>query len=134
MPEDIRDQFDKARHAFIYSWYSYDLATLAEQQSYAVLEMALRERYRAETPQASDRPSLAKLLKIAQDRQWLNRDEFAVPSMSGAPGITFLLDMLPMLRNELAHGSTRLLPAGSLDMMRLCFEVIRKLFPPPASP
>lgn len=65
VPEAIRDQFDKARHAFIYSWFSYDLATLAEQQSYAVLEMALRERYRAETPHATERPMLAKLLQVA---------------------------------------------------------------------
>ena len=82
--------------------------------------MALRERYRAETPQTTDEPLLAELLQTAQDRPWLNRDKFAVPSMS-APVTTCLLDMLPMLRNELAHGSTRLLPAGSLDMMRFCF-------------
>lgn len=134
VPKDIRDQFDKARHAFIYSWFSYDLATLAEQQSYAVLEMALRERYRTETPQATDRPMLANLLHVAQKRKWLIRDEFAVPSISGTSEAACLLDMLPMLRNELAHGSTRLLPVGSLEMMRLCFDVIRKLFPPPASP
>ncbi|MGH6853700.1 MAG: hypothetical protein ACREDJ_11010, partial [Methylocella sp.] len=44
VPQRIREEFDKARNAFLYSWFSYELATLAEQQSYATLEMAIRIR------------------------------------------------------------------------------------------
>jgi hypothetical protein len=103
--------------------------TLAEQQAYAVLEMALRHRFREE-PDAKDRPLLARLLKIAQEREWLLTKDFAVPSPSGSGEMMCLLDMLPMMRNELAHGSTRLMPVGSLEIIRLCFDVIRRLFPP----
>jgi hypothetical protein len=31
VPADIAEQFDKARHAYVYSWFAYDLASLAEQ-------------------------------------------------------------------------------------------------------
>lgn len=43
-PRVIRKQFDKARHTFIYSCFAYDLASLAEQQGYQVLEMALPQK------------------------------------------------------------------------------------------
>ena len=45
-PAMIREQFDLARHAFVYSWFVYELATLAEKQAYATVEMALREKAR----------------------------------------------------------------------------------------
>jgi hypothetical protein len=134
VPQDVREQFDKARHAFVYSWFSYDLATLAEQQAYSVVEMALRMRYEADSENGRDRLMLANLLKVAQERQWLLREDFEVPSFSGIGGNLCLLDLLPRLRNELAHGSTRLMPYGSLDMIRLCFEIISNLFPASASP
>jgi hypothetical protein len=44
VPPAIRQQFDIARNAFIYSWFVYEFATLAEQQCFATLEMALRHR------------------------------------------------------------------------------------------
>jgi len=44
VPPVIREQFDRARHAFIHSWFVYDLVPLAEQQGYQALEMALREK------------------------------------------------------------------------------------------
>jgi hypothetical protein len=37
VPERIRNEFDKARNAFLYSWFSYELATLAEHQGFATL-------------------------------------------------------------------------------------------------
>jgi hypothetical protein len=40
VPHDIAEQFDKARHAFIYSWFAYDVVSLAEQQGYQTLELA----------------------------------------------------------------------------------------------
>ena len=32
VPADIAEQFDRAKHAYVYSWFAYDLASLAEQQ------------------------------------------------------------------------------------------------------
>jgi hypothetical protein len=39
-----------------------------------------------------------------------------------------LLDFIPRLRNELAHGSTKLFPGGSHIMLKLCAEILNKLF------
>jgi hypothetical protein len=106
VPHDIREQFDKARNAFLYSWFAYDLATLAEQQTYAVVEMALRERLTADKLAVPSRSGLAKLLKAAISRGWL------IPAEFDTGGIN-LLDVLPILRNELTHGSTHLMPYGT---------------------
>jgi hypothetical protein len=97
VPSSVRVQFDKARCAFLYSWFAYELATLAEQQTYGVVELALRERFEIEKLQIPSRPGLAKLLSAAVAHGFLVRAEFDSDRIN-------LLDVLPMLRNELAHG------------------------------
>jgi len=47
---DGREQFDTARHAFVYAWFVSEFTMLAEQQCYFVLEMALRRRPPHQTP------------------------------------------------------------------------------------
>jgi len=126
VPAEVSQQFDLARVAFVYSWFTYDLATLAEQQVYAVLEMALRRRAEAESA-LPKRRGLAALLKLATERGWLRHEEFEVPS-PGSPDKMSFLELLPLLRNELAHGSTNLFPQGSLEMLRVCALIINKLF------
>ena len=115
VPQPIREQFDKARNAFVYSWFSYDMATLAEQQAYAVIEMGIREKLRI----AGAEPirNLGRLLREADKRGWLGDD--------GA----FLINALPYSRNELAHGSSHLNPIGSLEMIQLCARLLNRLFP-----
>lgn len=126
VPAEVSQQFDLARVAFVYSWFTYDLATLAEQQGYATLEMALRRRAEAEAV-LPKRPGLAALLKLAAKHGWLRPEEFEMPA-PGSPDRLSLLELLPQLRNELAHGSTNLNPYGSLDMLRVCALIINKLF------
>jgi hypothetical protein len=130
VPADIREQFDKARHAFIYSWFAYDLVSLAEQQGYQVLELALREKLPPIERKKADEQhwSLRKLLQRAVAHRWLKRTDFeAPPSYPGGPNICFL-DVIAMLRNELAHGSRNLFPNGSLVMLRLCVDILNSLF------
>lgn len=130
VPVDIREQFDKARYAFIYSWFAYDLVSLAEQQGYQTLELALRERLpAAERKKAEEkRWGLGKLLERAVAHRWLERADFeALPQYPGGPKICFL-DVIAMMRNELAHGSRNLFPSGSLEMLRLCVEILNRLF------
>jgi hypothetical protein len=69
IPTGIREQFDIARNAFVYSWFAYEFATLAEQQCYATLEMALRHRLDPGASANTTRsPGLHKLLKSAVER------------------------------------------------------------------
>ena len=44
VPDCIRKSHDAIRHAYIYAYFSYDLLTLAEGQTFPCLELALRER------------------------------------------------------------------------------------------
>ena len=130
VPADIHEQFDKARHAFIYSWFAYDLASLAEQQGYQTLELALREKLpEAERKKATEkRWGLQKLLKHAVAHRWLVRSDFeAPPRYAGEPNICFL-DEIAICRNELAHGSRHLFPHGTLIMLQLCADVLNRLF------
>ena len=130
VPADIREQFDKARHAFVYSWFAYDLVSLAEQQGYQTLELALREKLpEAERKKADEkRWGLGKLLERAVAHRWLTRADFEVPpAHPGAAKICFL-DVIAMFRNELAHGSRNLFPNGSVVMLQLCVDILHALF------
>jgi hypothetical protein len=132
VPENIRLQFEVVRSAFVYSWFAYDLVTLAERHSYAVVEMALRFRAEREAPApAPDKRTLGPLLDVALRRNWLRREDFEVPA-PGRSGTISVLDMMRRFRNNLAHGNMHLFPDGSLEAIRLCAEIISKLFPPVA--
>lgn len=129
VPAAIREQFDVARNAFVYSWFVYEFATLAEQQCLAILEMALRQRLDpAALPNTTRSPGLNSLLKTAIQRGWLRREDFSVPSVSGSGESTCLLDFIPLSRNHLMHGNTHLLPQGTPEIMRLCADVMNRLF------
>jgi hypothetical protein len=125
VPPDIAEQFDKARHAYVYSWFAYDLVSLAEQQGYQTLEMALREKLPAAERTKADREhwGLNTLFKRAFSHGWLVRDEFLAPGTKMS-----LFDFMAMSRNELTHGSRNLFPNGSLTMLQLCAEILNKLF------
>lgn len=130
VPADIHEQFDKARYAFIYSWFAYDLVSLAEQQGYQTLELALREKLPASERKKAEekRWGLGKLLERAVAHGWLERADFeAAPQYPGGSKICFL-DVIARMRNELAHGSRNLFPNGSLEMLRLCVGILNRLF------
>src|SRR5277367_557852 len=125
VPHDIVQQFDKARHAFIYSWFAFDLVSLAEQQGYQALELALRERLPPDERRKAEekRWTLETLINRAVAHHWLARSDFYNPDTKMC-----LLDLIPMCRNELAHGSTNLFPAGSHVMLGICAKIINSLF------
>lgn len=130
VPGVIREQFDIARNAFVYSWFVYEFATLAEQQCFATLEMALRHRLDPTgLPNTTRSPGLAKLLKTAIKKGWLRQDDFLMPSISGSAEICSL-DLIPVMRNHVMHGNVQLLPQGTSDLLRLCADVMNCLFDP----
>ncbi len=124
VPNDVRQQIDAARHAFVYSWFCYDLATLAEQHAYGALENGLRLRAQVAN-KLPKRRGLAALLKCACDNGWLVRSEFDVVGMPN------LLDTISGLRNHIGHGHTHILPQLSKEMLRVCVEILNKVFAPP---
>ena len=69
-----------------------------------------------------------KLLQRAMAHRWLDRGDFEAPGAHTKSGKMCLLDFLPMFRNGLAHGSTNLFPQGSLEMLRLCSDILNRLY------
>jgi hypothetical protein len=130
VPEKIRKSFDTARNAFIYSWFDLDFVTLAEHQAYAVLETALRERITMAGGDPTPARGLQNLYEIAFKMRCLHRKDFDMPSPFDPTRTTTQFDIIRMLRNNLFHGNTHLVPGGSLEMIRLCAEVITKMYPP----
>jgi hypothetical protein len=99
--------------------------TLAESHCYGVLERALG--LKAEQELRQPRRGLQRRLDDAVQWGWLNRADFEMPFWNGQTILAF--EVLRRMRNDLAHGKTHLLPSSTLEMMRLCAEIITKLFP-----
>jgi hypothetical protein len=131
VPPAIREHFDVARNAFIYSWFSYELVSLAEAHSYTVLEAALRHRIEAAGGDVSGARGLQNLYEKAVSLKYLNTKDFEVPSPFSSGGTISLFEFVRLLRNDVMHGHSHLLPDGSLQMMRLCAEILGRLFADP---
>jgi hypothetical protein len=121
----VRVVFERARNAFLYSWYVYDLTPLAESQGYAALEMALREKL-GETSARTVR-GLTELLQEAF-RQGLF-DNFPLPPEGNVTDrnayFAQITSLIRHFRNHLAHGSDYVnMPGETLDALRLCCDLI----------
>ena len=139
VPQDIGEQFDNARNVFIYGWFDYNLIAVSDGLAYGALELALKTRANKEGIKFSRPAGLRKLLEIALNRQWLRDDRFpsfvkrhGYSELSTADPQAFcriLLETLPELRNEFAHGNFSVYPPGSaLIGLELCAEIIVQLF------
>lgn len=150
VPEEIRKQFDVARNLLLYSWFVYRFIPVAELHGYATVEFALREKV------GESKAGLKKLLKIAVGRGLLKDKGFRVSRFhdyklakeqkesTSQPDINkgeikdpgnedvqryceLLIESLPFLRNELAHGSNMVYPGG-LGTLEICADLINQLF------
>lgn len=151
VPEKIRKQFDKARLAFIFCWFEYELSSLAEQHAYATLELALKTRMAIESDAKKDIRSLRNLMKEAIARGWLTDEGLSVarrdrinfifdgcedrrwpmPQSDPQAYCRALASALPELRNSLAHGSPILdMPGSVAKRVQTCAELINQLFQP----
>jgi hypothetical protein len=133
VPVDVKHRFDIAKNAFVYSWFSYELATLAEHHALAVTEGAVRARLLEDAKSKSEEENIGKaglewLLKAAMGRRLICYDDFRLPP--AYPGGSHLncLEFLVMIRNDLAHGRWHLFPKGSLIALELCAELLTQLY------
>jgi hypothetical protein len=99
VPDSVRRYHDGLRNAYIYSYFSYDLLTLAASQTFPCLELALRLRVGALFKGRVDRKGkprpamLGELLEVAQDQKLLLGD----------------ISWVNPLRKMFAHGSDTVL-------------------------
>jgi hypothetical protein len=112
VPEGVRGCHDAVRHAYIYSYFSYDLLTLAAAQTFPCLELALREcigvRFVGRTNKKGKPmppPMLDELLRAAKAQGLISAD----------------IEGLSRLRNMFAHGSDAVL---NPPMFLIPFELV----------
>jgi hypothetical protein len=123
VPAEIRNQFDIARNAYLYSWLVYDFVILAEEHCYVVLEMALKHRAKLEG--GTGTPTLKPLLQRAVRQGWLTAEDLDIP---GPTPMSFLNEM-PRLRDRLLHGNIHWSPDFTLLIMRKCATLLNNLYP-----
>jgi hypothetical protein len=99
---------------------------LPEQHAYGALENGLRLHAQAANALPKGK-GLGTYLNNACERGWLNRAEYDVPNGMNR------LEVVRMGRNHVGHGQPQLFLPFSLDMMRLCAELLNKLYPQRAS-
>jgi hypothetical protein len=124
VPEDVRGQFNVARNMALYYYFHYAMAPEVQMKTYAVIELALKRRF----PESVGK-SLAALLKKAVSAGLLKDSGFRHledPDPSN-PYCRTLLEVLPRLRNESAHGSTFLTP-DCVGHIEKCADLINQLF------
>ena len=87
VPEKVRILFDTARNLYLYAWFVYRFYNVAEQQVFACLEMALRERLKDELPlpeaywpknRQDQLPSLRPMFRYVIDMGYIRNEGFRI--------------------------------------------------------
>jgi hypothetical protein len=115
VPKEIAHQFDLARKAYLYAWFEYEMATLAEAHSYTVVEMAIKRRIKDDP--SGEKPKqmgLQAAINHAREKGWLDIQDFEYLSFGERK--SFL-------------GKPHLSLDFSVMQMELCHKIIVALFP-----
>jgi len=126
------------KNLFLYFWFVYRFQPIAELQSLACLEFALRDRLENEIRTGKfneKRPGLQRLLRYAIDNQLGKNEGFDRWVRFRDPEwdlLAFLEKALPRIRNDYAHGTYNLAPTA-LGIIELVHEIINQLFPSSAT-
>lgn len=119
VPEAARQVFDRARNAFVYAWFSYELGALAEGQALFSVEFALRLRL---GDRAHENDTLSPLIEKAIKDKVIQENPL---------GLLPRALVFRTMRNEWAHGSSHIhSPVMTLDLMRACADLISEAFEP----
>lgn len=172
VPRNIWTQFETARNLYLYAWFVYRFYPVAEHQAYACLELALRERYKAEVTAISKAKAkkilqgMKSLLEYAVQQGHIRNEGFSVwrrrtvqrakqrtrddlwarTLQEGRTEMTYdedafeiidvdrnhdyleiILDTIPKLRNDYAHGSNTL-HSQVLYSIVLVSEIINQIY------
>lgn len=124
VPNDIISQFNVARNLAIYSWHSYSFNQISELKAFSCIEMALRDRL------SENKIGLKALIKKAVGLGLIKDRGFAFLGNNTSDSTKYsesLIDVIPHLRNDLAHGSAILHP-GAIGTLQKCAEFINQLY------
>jgi len=146
VPEAIRNHFVTSKHLVLYSWFVYRFIPVAEFHAIASLEYALKLKT------GKENWGLKRLLKYAVSEGWVQDNDFEIHrkaqernraqsellkehlNIEPQPTVPIegqytsaLIESLPHLRNDYAHGSNTLAPQGYLTLI-ICAEFINKIY------
>ncbi|EKO3386830.1 hypothetical protein OMA36_003123 [Vibrio fluvialis] len=147
VPEKIKDHFTTSKHLSLYSWFVYRFIPVAEFHAITSLEFALKEKL------GKPKWGLKRLLSHAVENRWVVDNDFQIHRKSKERGpysaqiwadsesnITFrepqpieetytsiLIDSIPYIRNEYAHGSNSIAPQGFLTLT-ICADFINAIY------
>ena len=126
VPEEIRGQFNVARNMALYQYFMYSLAPEVQLKTYTIIEYALRLRNGS-----SKKMPLAALLEKAVAHGWIQDKGFRHLEHAGQENSysRSLPQVLPLLRNEAAHGSSHLTP-DCIGHLEKCADLVNQLFEP----
>ncbi|NRA22576.1 MAG: hypothetical protein HRU05_19055 [Oceanospirillaceae bacterium] len=124
VPEDVISQFNVARNLAIYSWHSYSFNQTSEMQSFSVVEMALKDRL------GKHKYGFRGLIKKAVNIGLIKDVGFRRIKGTHHKDNSYsesLKDIVPHLRNNLAHGSVTLHP-GAVATLQWSADFINQLY------
>jgi hypothetical protein len=155
VPEDVRQHYENARNAWLYSFFAYRLLSVAFLTLLVACESAIRARAAAEGYQKHASERLVTLLKHVLSERWILDEGFSAAAdreqqwddqrrlltligeadIGSWPGPAddqkhsrALVDALRHLRNSLAHGETLLKHNLSHEFQAVA-DFINQLFP-----
>ncbi|MBK9217452.1 MAG: hypothetical protein RJA63_892 [Pseudomonadota bacterium] len=124
VPDEIRSQFNVAKNMALYQYFFYALAPEVQHKTYTIIEYALKLK---DAPKPEH--GLKRLLSKAVKEGWISDAGFRhiEQPQPDNPYCNWLVDNLPKLRNEAAHGSNMLTP-DCLDHLVKCADFVNQLF------
>ena len=126
IPDDIRSQFNVARNLAIYTCFSYSFHQISDLKAFSTVEYTLRKLY------GNNKQSFRRLIERAVSDGLLKDSGFShieinSQSENSQKYVKQLPDLMPKLRNNLAHGSCTLHP-GSVANLTICADFINQLY------
>ncbi|MBU1355732.1 MAG: hypothetical protein KJ620_04130 [Candidatus Edwardsbacteria bacterium] len=136
VPEEIKSHFATALNLVAYSWFYYPFNTTAQLMSYITVEKSLQYIFN------NDKATFKELLSRAVKNGLINESGFSHRQVEENPnpylGVELavsddmdyaeaLKEILPSLRNQIAHGETTLHPHGYIAV-KISAELINQLF------
>jgi hypothetical protein len=124
VPEAIRSHFSQAQNLSIYSWFHYPFNVTSQFLAFVSVEFALKHRLQS-------RASFKTLIRTAVESGLIKDHGFTIAAhreQATEPYVQTLIEVMPSLRNQLAHG-TNMLHNNSISSLRICADFINQLFP-----
>jgi len=124
VPEDIKSHFAQAQNLAVYSWFHYQLNVTAQLMAFVSVEYALKKK-------TGTKCSFKSLIERAIAEGWIADEGFAMTELRDNQEesyVSVLSDVMPKLRNDLAHG-TGMLHNNALSSLQICADFINQLFP-----